>query len=223
MIEIQHCALCFVNVFITNAASTCFGTYVPSSGSVFVLVSTWKLRQLCAASKIYKRGVTHINILEAVHSCLSFHVLTRTKTLPEDGTKLQNHNTVHDKTPPHRAHQFTLPEAVHSCLSFHVLTRTKTLPEDGTQVPKHVRAALVINTLTKPSAQCWFAVHNPAIHGTNIKRLLCLQQRRIQTCYTKFGSDQTVKVPLHLYRLEFMAGTVVHMVTTGLWRVKFLL
>jgi hypothetical protein len=25
-------------------------------------------------------------ILEAVHSCISFHVLTRTKTLPEDGT-----------------------------------------------------------------------------------------------------------------------------------------
>jgi hypothetical protein len=36
----QHCALSFVNVFITNAAPTCFGTYVPSSGSVFVLVST---------------------------------------------------------------------------------------------------------------------------------------------------------------------------------------
>jgi hypothetical protein len=39
-IENQHCALGFVNVFITNAATTCFGTYVPSSGSVFVLVST---------------------------------------------------------------------------------------------------------------------------------------------------------------------------------------
>jgi hypothetical protein len=38
----QHYALSFVNirVFITNAAPTCFGTYVPSSGSVFVLVST---------------------------------------------------------------------------------------------------------------------------------------------------------------------------------------
>jgi hypothetical protein len=51
-------------------------------------------------------------------------------------------------------------EAVHSCLSFHVLTRTKTLPEDGTYVPKHVGAALVINTLMKPSAQCWFSMHN---------------------------------------------------------------
>jgi hypothetical protein len=60
-------------------------------------------------------------------------------------------------------------EAVHSCLSFHVLTRTKTLPEDGTQVPKHVGTASVINILTKPSAQCWFSVHNPAMHGTNIK------------------------------------------------------
>jgi hypothetical protein len=39
-IENQHCALGFVNVFITNAAPTCFGTYVPSSGSVFVLVCT---------------------------------------------------------------------------------------------------------------------------------------------------------------------------------------
>jgi hypothetical protein len=38
-IENQHCALGFVNVFTTNAAPTCFGTYVPSSGSVFVLVS----------------------------------------------------------------------------------------------------------------------------------------------------------------------------------------
>jgi hypothetical protein len=38
--ENQHCALGFVNVFITNAAPTCFGTYVPSSKSVFVLVST---------------------------------------------------------------------------------------------------------------------------------------------------------------------------------------
>jgi hypothetical protein len=34
-IENQHCALGFVNVFITNAAPTCFSTYVPSSGSVF--------------------------------------------------------------------------------------------------------------------------------------------------------------------------------------------
>jgi hypothetical protein len=57
-IENQHFALGFVNVFITNAAPTCFGTYVPSTGSVFVLVSTWKLRQLCPG-----------------HSCLSFHVL----------------------------------------------------------------------------------------------------------------------------------------------------
>jgi hypothetical protein len=39
-IENQHCVLGFVNVFITNAAPTCLGTYVPSSGSVFVLVST---------------------------------------------------------------------------------------------------------------------------------------------------------------------------------------
>jgi hypothetical protein len=31
LIENQHCALGFVNVFITNAAPTCFGTYVPSS------------------------------------------------------------------------------------------------------------------------------------------------------------------------------------------------
>jgi hypothetical protein len=28
-----------VNIFVTNAAPTCFGTYVPSSGSVFFLVS----------------------------------------------------------------------------------------------------------------------------------------------------------------------------------------
>jgi hypothetical protein len=49
-IENQHCALGFVNKCITNAAPTCFGTYVPSSGSVFVLVSTWKLRQQCTAS-----------------------------------------------------------------------------------------------------------------------------------------------------------------------------
>jgi hypothetical protein len=38
-IENQHCAVGFVNLFTTNAAPTCFGTYVPSSGSVFVLVS----------------------------------------------------------------------------------------------------------------------------------------------------------------------------------------
>jgi hypothetical protein len=38
-IENQHCALGFVNVFITNAALTCFGTYVPSSGSVLVRIS----------------------------------------------------------------------------------------------------------------------------------------------------------------------------------------
>jgi hypothetical protein len=43
------------------------------------------------------------------------------------------------------------------------------LPEDGTYVPKHLGAALVINTLTKPSAQCWFSMHNPAMRGTNIK------------------------------------------------------
>jgi hypothetical protein len=36
----QHCALSLVNIFITNVAPTCFGTYVPSSGNVFVLVST---------------------------------------------------------------------------------------------------------------------------------------------------------------------------------------
>jgi hypothetical protein len=58
-IENQHCALVIVNVFITNEAPTCFGTYVPSSGSVFALVSKRKLRQLCTASKRYKRGVTH--------------------------------------------------------------------------------------------------------------------------------------------------------------------
>jgi hypothetical protein len=39
------------------------------------------------------------------------------------------------------------------------------------QVPKHVGAALVINTLTKPSAQCWFSMHNPAMHGTNVKNI----------------------------------------------------
>jgi hypothetical protein len=43
-IENEHCALGFVNVFITNAAPTCFGTYVPSSGSVFVLVSNVKTK-----------------------------------------------------------------------------------------------------------------------------------------------------------------------------------
>jgi hypothetical protein len=48
-IENQHCALGFINIFIINAAPTCFGTYVPSKGSVFVLVSTWKLRQLCTS------------------------------------------------------------------------------------------------------------------------------------------------------------------------------
>jgi hypothetical protein len=37
-------------------------------------------------------------------------------------------------------------------------------------VPKHVGTALVINTLTKPSAQCWFYMHNQAMHGTNIKK-----------------------------------------------------
>jgi hypothetical protein len=66
-IENQHCALGFVNVFITNAAPTCFSTYVPSSGSVFV------------------------------------------------------------------------------------------------------GAALVINTLAKPSAKCRFSMHNPAMHSTSIK------------------------------------------------------
>jgi hypothetical protein len=50
VIEKKHCALGFVNVFITNAAPTCFDTYMPSSGSTFVLVSTWKLRQLCMVS-----------------------------------------------------------------------------------------------------------------------------------------------------------------------------
>jgi hypothetical protein len=39
-IENQHCALGYINIFITNAAPTCFGTYVPSSRSVVVLVST---------------------------------------------------------------------------------------------------------------------------------------------------------------------------------------
>jgi hypothetical protein len=37
-------------------------------------------------------------------------------------------------------------------------------------VPKHVGAALVINILTKPSAQCWFSMYNPAMHGTSIKK-----------------------------------------------------
>jgi hypothetical protein len=36
-IENQHCALGFVNVFITNAAPTCFGTYVPSSFFLVVI------------------------------------------------------------------------------------------------------------------------------------------------------------------------------------------
>jgi hypothetical protein len=38
---IEKPALCtgFRQVFIFDAAPTCFGTYVPSSGSVFVLVS----------------------------------------------------------------------------------------------------------------------------------------------------------------------------------------
>jgi hypothetical protein len=40
----------------------------------------------------------------------------------------------------------------------------------STQVPKHIGAALVINILTKLSAQCWFFMHNPAMHGTNIKK-----------------------------------------------------
>jgi hypothetical protein len=39
------------------------------------------------------------------------------------------------------------------------------------QWPRVVGAALVINTLTKPSAQCWFSMHNPAMHGTNIKSI----------------------------------------------------
>jgi hypothetical protein len=36
-------------------------------------------------------------------------------------------------------------------------------------VSKHVGAALIINILTKLSAQCWFFMYNPAMHGTNIK------------------------------------------------------
>jgi hypothetical protein len=74
----------FCQCIYYNAAPTCFGTYVPSSGSVFVLVSTWKLRQLCTTS------------------C--------------------NVNLIH-----------------------------------------------LINTLTKPSAECWLSIHNPAMHGKNIK------------------------------------------------------
>jgi hypothetical protein len=104
----QHCALSFVSIFITNAAPTCFGTYVPSSGSVFVLVSTWKLRELCTVSG-------NVNLRAGLWCCT-----------------VGKHNTVQHHIPAHRAHKFTLPEAVHSCLSFHVLTRTKTLPEDGT-------------------------------------------------------------------------------------------
>jgi hypothetical protein len=57
-------------------------------------------------------------------------------------------------------------------------------------VPKHVGAALVINALTKPSALCWFSMHKPAIHGTNIKQgelrkanVQCIPQSWIQEKY----------------------------------------
>jgi hypothetical protein len=43
-LENQHFVLGFVNAFIINAAPTCFGTYVSSSGSVFVLVTNVKTK-----------------------------------------------------------------------------------------------------------------------------------------------------------------------------------
>jgi hypothetical protein len=45
----QHCALSFVNIFITNAAPTCFGTYVPSVGSdcVVLVVFNCGLHPFC--------------------------------------------------------------------------------------------------------------------------------------------------------------------------------
>jgi hypothetical protein len=68
-IENQHCALGFVNVFITNAAPT---QSVGKHNTV---------QHLKPAHRAHK-----FTIPEAVHSCLSFHVLTKTKTLRGDGT-----------------------------------------------------------------------------------------------------------------------------------------
>jgi hypothetical protein len=112
-IENQHCALGFVNVFIIIrllhvSAPTCH----PQGASLSSWV-TWKLRQLCTASKIYKRVVTH------------------------------NHVTHEDKYAPW-----------------------------GWQIGAETCSnRIIINTLTKPSAQCWFSMHNPAMHGTNIKNI----------------------------------------------------
>jgi hypothetical protein len=71
--------------------------------------------------------------------------------------------------PAHRAHKCTLPEAVHSCLGFHVTHDEKDTPWGWHVGAKTCRSRIIINTLTKPSAQCLFCMHNPAMHGTNIK------------------------------------------------------
>jgi hypothetical protein len=67
------------------------------------------------------------------------------------------HNAVQHHKPAHRAHKLTLPEAVHSCLSF---TYSRGHPCGWHVGAETCRSRLVINTLTKPSAQCWFSVRN---------------------------------------------------------------
>jgi hypothetical protein len=70
------------------------------------------------------------------------------------------HNTVQHHKPAYRAHKFTLPEAVHSCLSFHVTHEDKDAPWGWHIGAETCRSRIIINTLTKPSAQCWFSMHN---------------------------------------------------------------
>jgi hypothetical protein len=64
----------FINVFIANAAPTCFGTYVPSSGSVFALVSNVKTK-----AAMYSYVTRLLYILGAIHSYLSFHITHKDK------------------------------------------------------------------------------------------------------------------------------------------------
>jgi hypothetical protein len=61
-IENQHCSLGFVNVFITNAAPTCFGTYVPVHLLYFTVVPGFNIMVLLFYSPI--------NILDMTDSVL---------------------------------------------------------------------------------------------------------------------------------------------------------
>jgi hypothetical protein len=132
-IENQHCALGFVNVFIIIRLLHVSAPACHPQGASLSSWVMWKLMQLCMASG-------NVNLCAL---CASLWCCT-----------VQHHK------PAHRAHKFTLPEAVHSCISFHITHTDRDAPWGWHVGAETCRSCIIINTLTKPSAQCWFSMHN---------------------------------------------------------------